>query len=134
MVKDIPRFIGESAVGGIVAFTASLPPTVLALLVLQAADFITGLMAGYVVKNLDSRVSYIGLMKKALVLVVVAVSSYLGSALQLPNSEIIPTAIAGFYGMHEGLSIVENLAVAGVPLPPFITKALKVTSDSKDST
>ena len=125
MNKDNVVVLVETFVGAVAAFLMALPPTVLALLVLQAIDVITGLMAGYITKSLDSKVSYVGLMRKALVLTAVAGSSYLGAALQLPAPDMIPTAIAGFYAMHEGLSVLENLTRAGVPIPDQLKNAMR---------
>ena len=129
MNKDDIQVILQGFVGIVSAFLLALPTTVLALLVLQALDVITGLMAGYITKTLDSRVSYVGLMRKALVLVAVAGSSYLGAALQLPSPELLPTAIAGFYSLHEGLSILENLVRSGVPLPEQLKNAMRKDND-----
>ena len=118
------RMFGEGAVALVVVVFAGLPPAVMTLLVLQGMDVLTGLMAGFVTKTLDSKISYEGLMRKALVIVTVAGSSYLGNALQLPSPELLPTAIAGFYSMHEGVSIVENLVKAGVPFPEGVKAAI----------
>lgn len=124
MSKDNLHVGFEALVGVTAAFLVSLPSTVLALIILQAMDVVTGLMSGYINKELSSKTSYAGLMRKALVLVAVGGSSYLGQALQLPSPEVLPTTIAGFYAMHEALSILENLIRAGVPLPDPLKNAL----------
>ena len=131
MNRDDLRLLFEVVVGMIVGIITSLPTTVLALLVLQVADILTGMMSGYITKSLDSRVSYVGLMRKVIVLIAVAASGYLGAALRLPGAEILPTGIAGFYAMHEGLSILENLTKAGVPLPAQLKAALVQEQESR---
>lgn len=125
ITREEIKLAAEAVIGALAAFVMSLPPTVLALLVLQGMDVITGLMAGYITRTLDSNISYRGLMKKAAVIVLVAGSGYLGTALKLPGDAIVPTAIAGFYSMHEAVSILENLVRADLPLPQVLKNAIK---------
>ena len=127
------RLSAEVTVAGAVGLLGGLPPAVLTLLVLMALDFATGLLAGYIAGELDSGVSYKGLAKKALVLIAVAGSSYLEVSLGLPVTGIVSTAIAGFYSMHEALSVLETLVRADLPVPEFLKRALALAKEKHDA-
>lgn len=102
------------------AFWGGLAPLVQVLIAVMAADLLTGLLAGYITRKLSSDVSFRGLAKKAIVLVLVAVGRLLEPAVGLPLGDVV----AGFYLVHEGLSILENAARAGLPVPQALREAL----------
>jgi toxin secretion/phage lysis holin len=111
-----------AAVAAAAALWASLPATVIALLGLMALDVATGLVAGWAAGALDSAVGWRGLARKlATVLAILAVG-----IMQRAFGDAIPAAeaVAGFYCAIEALSIVENLARAGVPVPAPLRAAL----------
>jgi len=115
--SSIPRVV----LGAVAALWVAMNPIVQALMVLMVIDIITGMLSGYVAKQLSSDVSFRGIAKKVLILAVVwaaaVVAPHVGD---LPLAE----AVAGFYLMHEGLSILENLGEAGLPIPKFLRDAL----------
>lgn len=91
------------------------------LVILMVLDIATGLLAATVAKVLDSSVGFRGMCRKAIVLLVVTAAAALSSILgDLPLAEIV----AGFYCAVEGLSIMENAARAGVPIPKVLKEAL----------
>lgn len=97
-------------------------PVLFQLLIgLMALDFATGLLAGFVTRSLSSDVSGRGIAKKAIVLLVVAA----GWLLEPPTGFPIGQVVAGFYAVHEGLSILENTARAGLPVPQELRAALQ---------
>ena len=71
------------------------------------ADYITGLCAAVYEKTLDSRTGFVGILKKIVILTVVALSHTVGEVLCLPA---VRDMVIGFYIANEGLSILENAA------------------------
>ena len=107
------------------------------LLILMAADFGMGLiLAGVFHKsnksesgNLDSRAGWKGLCKKGVTLCVVLIAHRLDLSL---GTDYIRTAAIIAFIVNEGLSIVENAGLMGVPLPGVITKAIAILKQKED--
>lgn len=95
------------------------------LVCLMGADFITGLLIAVVWKKspktetgkASSSASFKGLVKKAVVLLVVWVAVQLDNSL---NITYVRLAVIVFFSGNEGLSLLENLGIMGVPYPQFI--------------
>ncbi len=92
------------------------------LLIMAVIDYITGVSAAVVHKNLSSKTGFNGILKKIAILCVIACAHLLGQTLGI---EQIRGAVLGFYIANEGISIVENAAALGVPLPKKFTDILK---------
>ena len=101
------------------------------LLGMMAADYITGLLIAAVWKKsnksesgtLDSKASFRGLVKKSMVLLLVYVAVLLDAAV---STHYIRSAVIIFYIGNEGLSLLENLCVMGVPHPRLLEEVLQV--------
>ena len=102
------------------ALWAGLPIMVQVLIGMMLLDITTGLLAAYVGNALDSRVSFRGTAKKVIVLLLVAAAAWLEPAIGVP----LASAVAGFYVVHELMSILENAALAGLPVPDELRAAL----------
>ena len=106
----------------------------LALIVLCAfmgVDYLTGLIAAWFGKSgksitggMDSKAGAAGIARKGLMLLVVLVAAMLDRVLGTEQA-VFRTAIIWFYLANEGLSILENLAVAGVPFPDRLKTVLE---------
>lgn len=136
-IKNIV-FALMSAAGSIIANQLGGWDTALAvLLAFMAADYITGLLIAIVwrksPKTLSGGVSsaegFKGLLKKMAILVFVWMAEMLDRVLALNYAR---TAVILFYIANEGLSIVENTAIMGVPYPKFIKRALEALKESND--
>jgi toxin secretion/phage lysis holin len=77
---------------------------------------------------LDSEVMFWGGIRKSVILMVLALSVLL-DGLVGNAAPVFRTLAIYFYVSREGLSVVENLGVIGVPLPGFISKVLKQLED-----
>lgn len=71
------------------------------------ADYITGICAAVYEKKLDSRVGYVGILKKVVILTLVALAHIIG---QVAGAPAVRDMVIGFYIANEGLSILENAA------------------------
>ena len=93
------------------------------LLVFIALDYISGLIKAYCTKTLSSKIGFKGIVKKVGILAIVALSVSLDRL--SGNTGAIRTLVIYYFVANEGLSVLENLAEAGIPIPKSIKKALK---------
>jgi len=97
--------------------------TALQVLVLFVVmDYITGMIAAWYEKRLNSRVGFRGIAKKILLFVPVAVGYWLDVLL---GQEILRSLAIWFYLANEGLSMLENLGRCGVPILEPLKDALE---------
>ena len=90
----------------------------------MAVDYATGLMKGYVNKDLSSSTSARGLFKKIMILLILIVGVALDRMLGT-GEHMFRTLVAFFYISNESLSIIENATQLGVPVPQQIQDALE---------
>lgn len=129
-LQDAIRVIGLVAAMVASAFV-SLHPVYQVLLVLMASDIVTGAMRAYQQRVLTSRVAIVGVTRKAGELILVALCAYLQLVVPEVAALPLPEAVAMFYVYNEGLSVIENLAAIGVPIPDFLTRALSELAPEK---
>lgn len=94
-----------------------------ALLVFIALDYITGVACAIIKKELSSRIGGAGLLKKALIMVIIIAAVLLDRLLE--TQWVIRSAACCFYIANEGISILENAASIGLPVPQKLVGALK---------
>ena len=92
------------------------------LIAFVALDFITGVMRAVVEKEVSSKASFRGILKKTLIFVMVAVGHMVDTHIIGPLGTVgdysaIRTAIIFFYLSNEGISLLENAAYIGLPIP-----------------
>ena len=125
-----------AAGGAIASFFVNMPPLVWILIAVMTIDFITGLICGAMGKSnktengyIASNQAFIGLMKKALILLVVLLAALLDHAVSV-SAEIDFAAVAGatclWFIASEGMSVLENAAAMGVPIPKPLLQALEL--------
>ena len=108
------------------------------LIALMAADYLTGMLLALVWKRspksesgaLDSRAGFKGLIKKGMMLLVVWLGVLLDGAL---HTGYIRLAVILFFVGNEGLSLLENLGLMGVPFPGFLKNALEALREEGDN-
>ncbi|MCC0646374.1 MULTISPECIES: phage holin family protein [unclassified Clostridioides] len=94
------------------------------LLTLMLIDYLFGVIKGFVLKKLSSNVGFKGIAKKSGILVIVAVAALLDRLIN--NGDwIFKTLVCYFYIANEALSITENCAAIGLPIPNKIKEALE---------
>lgn len=86
-------------------------------------DYISGLIKAYCTKTLSSKIGLKGLLKKVGVLCIVCIAVIVDRI--TGESGAIRTVVIYYFVANEGLSVVENLAIAGLPIPDTIKRALK---------
>lgn len=92
-------------------------------------DYITGMIKAYKLKKLSSKIGLSGLIKKFVMLLVVSFTVML-DRLTGANGLIRNLAVM-YYIANEGLSILENASVIGVPIPEKLKDALLQLKESE---
>lgn len=99
------------------------------LIAFAIIDYISGVIAAIVKNELNSAVGFRGIFKKVCIFLVVAVAHMIGHALEMPS---VRSLVCGYYIANEGISILENTAKAGLPIPEKLRQILEqLKNDSK---
>lgn len=96
----------------------------LCLIVSIALDYVSGIIKAYCTKSLSSRIGFRGIVKKLAILILVMLSVIIDRI--TVNNGGIRTLVIYYFVANEGLSVLENLAQAGLPVPKKLKEALKV--------
>ena len=94
-----------------------------ALVAFVVIDYITGLMVAVLEKRLSSEVGFRGIFKKVVLFSLVAVGHIIDSRL-IQSDGVVRTAVIFFYLSNEGISILENTAKIGLPVPEKLKNVL----------
>lgn len=97
------------------------------LLIAIVLDYISGMVKAFNLKQLSSKVGFKGIMKKVGVLLIVMLGVLVDRV--TGDTGAIRTLVIYYFVANEGLSIIENLSLAGVPIPKGLKKALKALKE-----
>jgi len=137
--------IAAAAVGAVAGAFGGWDWLMTVLLACMVADYLSGMIVAWMGKSLkteygglSSKVGAAGLMRKGLMLMVVLVAALLDRALGA-DSAMFRDAVCWFYIANEGISLMENLSLAGVPFPRKLKdllgeKAGEAGADTEDET
>ena len=121
---------GAAAVGGIAGAFGGWDTLLAVLMAMMAADYLSGLVVAAMGRSLktvygglSSQVGAMGLAKKGLMLLCVLVAAMLDRAMGADHA-VCRDAVCWFYIANEGLSLLENLSLAGVPFPERLKELL----------
>nr|DAJ77327.1 MAG TPA: holin [Caudoviricetes sp.] len=103
-----------------------------ALIAFMALDYITGVVVAVIEKRLSSEVGFRGLAKKFLILVFVAVG-HIADTYILGGTPAAMSAVMLFYIANEGISIIENAAALGLPVPKKLTNIMEQIKNKSES-
>lgn len=103
------------------------------LIIAIAIDYISGIIKAFINKELSSKIGVKGLLKKVGVLLIVALATLIDKI--TGETGMVRTLVIYYFVANEGLSVIENLGEAGLPIPDVIKKALKsLKNESKGKT
>jgi toxin secretion/phage lysis holin len=101
-------------------------------------DYISGVLVAAFGKSLksegghlDSKVGFVGLAKKALIIMIVLLATLLDKALGA-EAMVFQTATVCYYIANEGISVVENAGLMGLPVPEVVRRALEQMKEKKE--
>ena len=119
-----------SAIGAVLTYFIGWNDALEALLTLMVIDYATGLLPAYINPNLklDSHTGFRGICKKIVIILLIVLAHELEKATGIPAVQSI---VVWFFIGNEGLSILENSAKAGVPVPAKLRETLEQLSNEK---
>ena len=116
--------IAVAAIGGWLGYMlGGMDGLLIALVVMMAIDYVTGIMCAIVDKKLSSAIGFKGIFKKVLILMLVAVANIIDVHVVGTGSALRGATVC-FYLSNEGLSILENAVHLGLPVPDGLREAL----------
>ena len=118
-----------TAVGGFLGwFLGGLDGFLYALIAFTVIDYITGVMCAIVDKNLSSAVGFKGICRKVLIFTLVGIGNIV-DVYVLGEAGVLRTAVIFFYISNEGVSLLENSAHLGLPIPEKLKEVLEQLHD-----
>ena len=137
MTWDKAIKILSAAAGAVAGLFGGWDTMLMVLLGCMIIDYITGWIVAIMGKSrksetghLDSNIGFIGILRKCLILLMVLLGAMLDRAVGQQN--VFRSMVIFFYIANEGLSILENLALSGVPFPQGMKKTLEQLRDKND--
>ena len=99
-----------------------------ALIAFVAIDYVTGVMCAISNHTLSSEVGFKGICRKVLIFLLVGIGSILDAHV-IGSGSVLRTAVIFFYISNEDVSILENAARLGLPVPEKIKVVLEQLHD-----
>ena len=118
-----------TAIGGWLGwFLGGCDGLVIALAVFVVIDYITGVMCAIADKKLSSSVGFKGICRKVLIFALVGVAHIIDAQV-IKTGSVLRTAVIFFYLSNEGVSLLENSAHLGLPIPEKLKDVLEQLHD-----
>ncbi len=122
-----------TAVGGWLGyFLGGCDGLLYALIAFVVIDYITGVMCAVGDHSLSSEVGFRGICRKVLIFLLVGIANILDVNI-IGTGSILRTAVIFFYISNEGVSLLENAAHLGLPVPEKIKLVLEQLHDRAES-
>lgn len=123
-----------AAVGGWLGYyMGGCDGLLLALVAFAAADYLTGVMCAVSDRKLSSNVGFKGICRKVLIFLLVGIANILDVHV-IGTGSVLRTAVIFFYISNEGVSLLENAAHLGLPVPEKIKAVLEQLHDRAEKT
>ena len=104
-----------------------------ALIAFVVIDYITGVMCAINDKTLSSEVGFRGICRKVLIFLLVGIANILDVQV-IGTGSVLRTAVIFFYISNEGVSLLENAAHLGLPVPEKMKDILAQLHDRAENT
>ena len=117
--------LGITAIGGWLGyFLGGFDGFLYALVAFVVLDYITGIMCAVLDKSLSSEIGFRGIFKKVLIFSLVGIGHIIDQSV-IGDGSVIRTAVIFFYLSNEGVSVLENAAYIGLPVPQKLKDVLE---------
>lgn len=117
--------IAFSAIGGFIGWLlGGFDGFLYALIAFAVIDYITGVMCAISDKRLSSKVGFKGICRKVLIFILVGIGNII-DVYVLGDAGVLRTAVIFFYLSNEGVSLLENSAHLGLPIPQKLKSVLE---------
>ena len=114
-----------ATIGGFVGwFLGGCDGLLYALVAFIVIDYITGVMCAVENHDLSSEIGFHGIFRKVLIFMLVGIANIIDVQV-IGTGSVLRAAVCFFYISNEGLSILENAAILGLPIPEQLKKVLK---------
>lgn len=142
-MKSVIQTIIAAVCGAFVAYFKILAVPLIVMLIVMFVDYITGLAGAYITSKLNSRIGVKGIIKKVGYIALVAVGMVVDYLISTAFVQVgIDLHLTYCFGMiitiwliiNELISILENLAKIGTPLPKFLLKLVERLKNSVEET
>lgn len=143
MKENILQALFATVIGAVTAYLNVLLVPLIVLIVVMVIDYGTGMAQAYISHTLNSRIGVTGILKKIGYIIAVTVgivadylisSALVNCGINVTINCCIGMIVTVWFIINELISILENLAEIGTPLPKFlvsIVKRLKNTVEAK---
>ena len=122
-----------AAIGGWLGyFLGGCDGLLIALVVFAAVDYITGVMCAVSDRELSSEVGFRGICRKVLIFILVGAANILDAQV-IGSGSVLRTAVIFFYLSNEGVSLLENAAHLGLPIPKKLKDVLAQIHDRAEN-
>lgn len=101
-----------------------------ALILFMVVEYLTQILVAILNKKRSNEIGFCGIAKKVSIIFLVAVGNVI-DVLVIQNGSIIRTAVIFFYLSNEGITIIENVAKLGLPIPQRLKDILEQLKDGK---
>ena len=125
------QFVFTMIGGWLRYFLGGCDGLLIALVMFVVMDYISGVMCAVADKNLSSEVGFKGICRKVLIFILVGIANILDVQV-IGTGSVLRTAIIFFYISNEGVSLLENAAHLGLPVPEKLKVVLKQLHDKSD--
>lgn len=120
-----------SFLGGVLGwFIGEIDGFIYVLIILVVLDYITGVMSAIIDRKLSSEIGLRGIFKKVLIFCMVGIGHIIDTYL-IGKGVILRSAVIFFYCSNEGISILENAAHIGLPIPKKLRDILEQLNDDE---
>lgn len=127
-----------AAAGAVAGLFGAWTPALTILVIMMLVDYVTGVLVAVTGRSpktetgkLSSEAGFMGLAKKGFIMLIVLVATLLDRA--IGNAAMVFQSASVFYYIaNEGLSILENADLMGVPFPAFIREHLESMQTRKE--
>lgn len=121
-----------AAVGGWLGyFLGGYDGLLYALVVFMVMDYVTGIMCAISDEKLSSAVGFKGICRKVLILMLVGIANLMDAEV-IGTGAVLRTAVIFFYLSNEGVSLLENAAHLGLPIPEKLKTILAQLHDRSE--
>ncbi len=122
-----------TAIGGWLGyFLGGCDGLLVALVVFTAVDYITGVTCAVADRKLSSEVGFRGICRKVLIFLLVGIANILDVQV-IGTGSVLRTAVIFFYISNEGVSLLENAAHLGLPIPEKMKEVLEQLHDRAEN-
>lgn len=122
-----------TAIGGWLGwFLGGCDGLLYALIAFVVIDYITGVMCAITDKKLSSAVGFKGICRKVLIFLLVGIGHIVDMQV-IGSGSVLRTAVIFFYISNEGVSLIENAAHLGLPIPEKLKAVLEQLHDRAES-